>query len=162
MLTQEELKRRFHYDPETGLFTRLISGKGRGNYKGAIAGTLNKKGYIEISINYKVYKAHRLAFLYMEGYFPDYHIDHEDTIKNHNWYSNLREATISQNAQNIIKARSDNLSTGVLGVYPNGRNFYARIKLHQKVYHLGTFKTKEQAYNAYVNAKRKLHEFGTL
>ena len=70
-LTQEELKRLLNYDPKTGIFVWKIYR----NYNakiGDIAGNTNATtGYINIKINNKSYSAHRLAWLYVYGYFPD-------------------------------------------------------------------------------------------
>jgi len=63
-LTQKELKKRLNYDPITGLFTWASKKSNFSRIKiGAIAGTLDNKGYIIIRLNKKGYKAHRLAFL---------------------------------------------------------------------------------------------------
>ena len=70
MLTSSRLRELLHYDPLTGLFTRLVSRSGRSAKKGVTAGWLHCRGYIHISVDSKDYKAHRLAFLYMEGVLP--------------------------------------------------------------------------------------------
>ncbi len=162
MITQEQLKQLLDYNPNTGLFTRLTN---KASYWsiGDLAGNLNKDGYIEICTNSSVYLAHRLAFLYMTGKFPEVDTDHIDTIRHHNWWSNLREATKSENGQNLKKAKKNNLSTGVLGVYIRKDGFiYSKIKINRKQYHLGYFNSIEEASNAYIKAKRELHAFGTL
>lgn len=75
MVTQEELKKQLQYSKHTGLFTRLTSPNGK-NKVGEIAGTIDKNGYVKISIKSKAYKAHRLAWLYEFGNFPTKHLDH--------------------------------------------------------------------------------------
>ena len=79
LLTQERLRELFDYSPEAGLFIRKIS-TSNCVQAGDIAGTRQCAGYIHVSINHKKYLAHRLAFLYMEGYFPEYQIDHYTEI----------------------------------------------------------------------------------
>lgn len=102
-LTQSELKNWVTYDPETGLFYWRYqpqeSPQWNGRFGGKVAGHKNKRGYIKIGINGKYYAAHRLAFLYMRGYMPDY-VDHKDTIPDNNAWDNLREATNSENVAN--------------------------------------------------------------
>jgi hypothetical protein len=69
ILTQERLKEVLNYDPETGIFTRAVK---RHKYPaGEKAGTVEFNGYIVIRISGKTYKAHRLAWLYVYGEWPD-------------------------------------------------------------------------------------------
>lgn len=161
MITQERLKEVLNYNPDTGLFTRLV----RTAYctkVGDIAGTLDGNGYIAIRIDYKQYPAHRLAFLYMTGKWPENDTDHADGVRSNNKWTNLRDATRSQNCENQKKAHINNKSSGLLGAYPNGKGFYAMIQIKGKRKYIGTFETKELAHEAYLNAKRELHEFNTL
>ena len=162
MITQELLKEMFYYNPFTGLFTRLVKTSNKTKV-GETVGFENINGYIIISIKGREYYAHRLAWLYMTGEFPEKGIDHRNTIKHHNWFSNLRKCDDIQNQQNRRKAQSNNL-LGYLGVsYDNRFNkFYARIKVNNKQRFLGNFKTALEAHQAYLETKRKLHEFNTL
>lgn len=57
-ITAEDLKRRFSFDPATGLFVRLMSLGGKGR-EGKIAGSLCEDGYIRISVKSKMYIACR-------------------------------------------------------------------------------------------------------
>lgn len=99
-LTQTKLKKMLHYNPDTGLFTWLINNRNEINI-GDIAGCLNKiTGYIIIGINGKIYQAHRLSWLYMHGYFPEYKIDHKNGKGDDNRWVNLRHVTHSCNMQN--------------------------------------------------------------
>lgn len=102
-LTQTELKRWVVYNPETGLFTWRYqpqeTAQWNGRFGGKVAGHKNKRGYIKIGINSTYYAAHRLAFLYMLGYMPDY-VDHKDNIADNNVWDNLRAATNSENVAN--------------------------------------------------------------
>jgi len=162
MLSQDELKKLLHYDPETGIFTRLTNCPRSNFKKGDIAG-FAFEGYIIVNIIGKTYSAHRLAFLYMTGRFPKIDTDHIDTNGINNKWSNLREATKSENGQNLIKAKKNNLSTGILGVYIRKDGFiYSKIKINRKQHHLGYFNSVEEASAAYIKAKRELHPFNTL
>jgi hypothetical protein len=98
MLNQKTLKKYLNYDPETGVFKRKInSGKAK---IGDVAGGINGSGYICIRINSVKYRAHRLAWLYVHGKFPDNQIDHINRVKNDNRIDNLRDVTQSVNARN--------------------------------------------------------------
>lgn len=104
MLTQERLKEAYHYDPESGAFTRL-SGIGKGKvYVGE--GSANGYGYINISVDGKTYLSHRLAFLYQLGHYPEYLVDHINGIKHDNRWCNLRDVTHAVNSINSPKSRS--------------------------------------------------------
>lgn len=153
IVTYERLRELFSYDPETGHFTRLID---CGSAKaGARAGCKVGQGYIEITIGGRAHKAHRLAWLYMTGAWPTKDIDHKDTVKCNNAWENLREATKAQNSANCV-ARSSNTS-GFKGVFyeKHKDRWRARIEVSGRRFHLGYFRTKEQAFAAYCAAAEK-------
>lgn len=91
MLTQEELKRLLHYDPETGVFTWCQTAANLKHYAGDPAGTLDGQGYISISLKGKVHKAHRLAWLYVYGTIPPQYLIHVNTHRVDNRLLNLVE-----------------------------------------------------------------------
>lgn len=158
-LTQSDLKENLSYDPLTGLFIRLKS-RQKTRWSGKPAGYTDAKGYVRIRLpDGKIYKAHRLAWLYVNGYWPEHDIDHVDNNPSNNTINNLRKATRSENRQNIRKAHSKN-SHGYFGVSKrsNGR-WQARIIVGKVAHHIGTFMTAEAAQDAYVSAKRRLHPF---
>lgn len=134
----------------------------RGRMKGQRAGTVYKQhGYIRISIDDVAHRAHRLAYLWVEGRMPSDCIDHRNGIRDNNAWHNLREATIRQN--NIHRAHRT--STGYRGVTPakKGSGFYARIRLFGKTRHLGTFEKAIDAAMAYDAEALKLQgEFAML
>jgi hypothetical protein len=107
VITQEELKRVLHYEPETGVFTWLVSCGAAA--AGSMAGHLHVSGYVYIKILRTKYKAHRLAHLYMTGKWPIHDIDHFNRVKDDNRWGNLRPATKSQNQSNV-GLRLDNTS----------------------------------------------------
>lgn len=137
----EELKRIFFYDPETGNFYRLKSI--RNLRKGDIAGSLNRSGYIEIYINGKRYRAHRLAIFYMTGRWPKA-VDHKNRIRNDNRWCNIRPCTLAENNQNPGISKRN--KSGVIGVHWHGqqRKWIAAIQIDGKKLHLGSFSTREE------------------
>ena len=161
MLTQNELKSILHYDEFTGIFTRLKNSPMA--KAGSICNSPDKNGYIVIGVSRKNYKSHRLAFLYVLGAFPANQVDHKNGIKSDNAWSNLREATNSENAQNKRNPQANN-TVGYLGVWFHVRNksFVARITINGKVKYLGCFATAEEASECYLAEKRKLHTFCTI
>lgn len=135
-LTQERLKELFNYDPETGIFTRIIS---TGNvFSGDVAGTVSKKdGYERICINYKRHLSHRLAFLYVDGYFPEHDVDHINGVRTDNSWNNLRHASRSCNNQNCKVSKNN--TSGFHGVTYNKKynKWEAQAMLNRKKTYLG-------------------------
>ncbi|MES0266800.1 HNH endonuclease [Citrobacter sedlakii] len=153
-LTQEKLKSLLHYDPETGIFTRKKGGGGRA--AGSMAGWVNGHGYIQISVDGRDYKAHRLAMLYMYGERPEM-VDHINMIRSDNRIVNLRAATRAQNGQNS-RIRSDNAS-GVKGVSWDKRinKWVARCTCNGHENWIGSFENKECAIEAVRLFRGKIH-----
>jgi hypothetical protein len=152
-LTQERLKELLHYDPETGVFTRL---KNRRKISSS-----NKAGYVTIRVLDARYPAHRLAWLYITGSWPLHMIDHINHNGLDNRWNNLRSATPSENQQNQIAPRQQNR---LIGAHwnPQKRKFTSAVRVGGVLKHLGHFNTAEAAHEAYVQAKRKHHPFNTL
>jgi hypothetical protein len=153
MLTQERLKELLTYDPATGIFrwrvARSCGARGR-TKPGDIAGAIQVRGCIDIGIDGKQYKAHRLAFLYMTGTWPAQGVDHRDLDPTNNAWGNLREANQSQNMANRRAQKNNKL--GVKGVSQIGSKYYARININGTRIHLGSFHTIEAAAAQYAEA----------
>lgn len=155
MITQVRLKERYHYDPETGIFTRLFNRAGA--RKGTVVTTKHgPEGHLQITIDRKVYSASKLAWLYVYGFYPSGIVDHKDTNTANDKIDNLRLASNSQNSFNC-PIRVDNKS-GAKGVSlrPNGK-YRARITAFGVVYSLGDFDTLEEAADARNKAAQRLH-----
>lgn len=162
MISQYELKKYLNYDHNTGIFTWIFQA-GRRVKVGMVAGTVKEDGRIEIALNRKKYKAHRLAWLYIHGEYPINQIDHINGNSLDNRINNLREATQQQNMQNKRAPQSNNKS-GVLGVSfcKKSKKFMAQIGKNGKQKRLGYFVSPKEAHEAYLKAKRELHEFCTI
>lgn len=168
-LTLEYLRQRLRYCPDTGIFTWLP--KPDDNWKnrswntfhvGKPAGTLQKTGYIHVTIGKKPFLAHRLAWFYVHGAWPPKFIDHVDRDKGNNRIANLRLATRSQNSANA-GLRSDNKS-GAKGVFfvKKKKIYEVRVKHHGVIHFIGSFSELSTAASAYdAAAARFFGEFAT-
>lgn len=154
-LTQDKLKQRLWYRPETGDFYWRIAPT-NSMQPWQKAGSPSTKGYVQIMVCAHKYPAHQLAWLYVHGVMPD-HVDHINQIKTDNSICNLRLATQSQNNMNK-KAQSNN-KTGLKGVYLYKKNmkYTAAIKANGKRHYLGYFDTPEEAHQAYIKESGELH-----
>lgn len=120
MITAEELRQRLDYNPETGIFTwKTLPANSTAASIGGAAGCLWGAGYRMIVMKPKRYLAHRLAWLYVYGKWPDKYLDHINRDPSDNRIANLREATTRENQLNTAPGKS-----GVKGV--------AWHKQHQK------------------------------
>jgi len=155
----EKLRRMVHYNPDNGEFTWLPRGNNQwtSRWAGKKAGNLSPSGYVTISVDGIVYKAHRLAWAYMTGENPEHEIDHADLDKTNNAWSNLRSATPSQNKAN--KRPLSTNTSGFKGVFrgkPRAKPWRAAIMVDGKRLELGHFLTKEDAASAYNQKAREL------
>jgi len=158
-ITQVYIKSILDYDQDTGIFKWKVKKAARMNI-GDIAGYLNPKGYVRISINLKVYSAHRLAWLYVIGELPAYQIDHINRVRSDNRFCNLRQATNKLNQENT-NTRKDN-SSGICGVNLRQNNkWIARIQHNSLRINLGTYATFEEAVQARRIAEKQYYTFKT-
>lgn len=159
----DELKSMFHYEPSTGVFTN-ISRRANCVYSDTRAGHVNAQGYRIIKIKQKAYKAHRLAFFYVTGQWPSGQIDHINGQKDDNIFSNLRDVDCFTNAQNWVRG-AQNSHSGLIGAHRGGwkkRRWVSDIQHNGQRTYLGIFNTAREAHEAYLKAKRELHQGCTI
>lgn len=159
-LTAERLRELVNYDPITGVFTRKIVIWKTGTVGEAI-GHRRPDGRFEVSVSGTIYLAHRLAWLYMTGVWPNEEIDHIDGNPSNNRFENLRDISRVGNAQNQRRAKRHSIS-GILGVHKRHNKWRATIIADGQSIFIGSFQTQELAQQAYVEAKRKLHPACTI
>lgn len=155
-LTADRARELLDYDPESGVLRRRC-----GPSAGAIVRTRHCRGYLQVSLDNKLYLAHRVAWLITHGRWPSGEIDHRDGVRTNNRLANLRDCTRAENAQNERGPRSNN-NSGPLGTTRDRGQWKAQIKLHGKSHFLGRFSTPEEASAAYSRAKTRMHPFSTL
>jgi len=156
-LTGETLQGLLDYDPDTGIFWWRVQLSNRVKV-GAAAGTFDREGYVVIMINSTHFRAHRLAWLYTHGTWPEQQIDHINGDKADNRIRNLRDVSRTMNMQNQTKPPKNNIS-GYLGVSwrKDKKRWEARIMFNGRKQHLGYFSNPENANAAYLAAKLRLH-----
>ena len=138
----EDLKSFLKYDKLSGRFTWI-----RGKRKGLFAGNISDRGYVRICFRGKRYAAHRLAWFFCFGYFPNLQVDHINRCRADNRISNLR---LLDQATNLLNRGVGKTNTsGITGVYLSGDMWAACSSYQNKTVHLGRFATKEEAGRAY-------------
>lgn len=154
MITRERLKQLLHYNKDTGVFTRLVSN--RTDRINKEPGALNTKGYVQIRLDGRLYVAHRLAWLYMNGAFPVDQLDHIDGDKTNNALVNLREVTNKQNQENVPLQLNN--TSGFRGVSYDKRykKFRAYVCHNRRNKTIGFFETAIEASIAASHARDQL------
>lgn len=155
MLTHRFLLDNFHYDPETGIWTRLNTLSSRA--KRGIIGSPQNMGYLKVTIFGKSYLLHRLAWFYIYGLWPLLGIDHINGIKTDNRLCNLREASQAQNMAN--RGAQVNSKSRHKGVWWDSTNkkWKSQITVNRQCLNVGTFDTLEEAIDAQRLAAIKHH-----
>jgi hypothetical protein len=157
-ITQSALVKATHYDPDTGIFVRRVNTGRHDRHKaGEVMGTKTIKGYIMVGIVSRRYMAHRLAWLYVHGEWPDQDLDHINRDKSDNRIANLRPATRLQNMQNVEKHKHN--TSGIKGVcWHSQRNKWrAQINVMYKQKYLGLFDNFDAAVKARAAAEILYH-----
>lgn len=136
-LNHEVVLSLINHNPESGEFTRK---------NGKQCGTKTTKGYIHVRLLGKKRLAHRLAWFYVYGEWPEHEIDHINGVKDGNRICNLRKATRQQNEWN--KPQPSTNTSGVKGVRFMSSRGKWRADCVRKT--LGYFDTKQDAINALI------------
>ena len=153
----KDLSEAVSYDKDTGLFTWMKRVSSR-VHAGMVAGYIDQSGYVVIRYKGKAYKAHRLAWLFVNGCLPEELIDHKNGIRSDNRYSNLRNANYCQNSQNSIVQK--NSGTKVKGVCwaRHANKWMAYVNSNGRRNHIGYFSDKDDAVSAVMAARERLHK----
>lgn len=113
-ITQARLKELVIYNELTGIFTRRID-RGISHKAGTQIKGLDKDGYINTRLDGKLYRGHRLAFLYVTGKIPDV-VDHIDFNRANNVWTNIRASNKQLNNSHRDPTKT---KWGVVGLYFN-------------------------------------------
>ena len=154
-LTYDRLREVLNYDASTGVFTWRTK-LSRKVVIGREAGTLKPNGYVSIRVDGHAHYAHRLAWYYVYGSWPEAEIDHIDGCKTNNCASNLRQATRKQNMENRVQPIGASGYRGVCWLEAN-QKWRASIVHNRKNIYLGLFDTASDASAAYKEAASFFH-----
>lgn len=156
----ELIKGNIDYNPETGLLTWIDN-----YFKNRIGkeiGSVSMHGYRKVTFGGVTYLCHRLAWAIHYGEQPPEIIDHIDGNRLNNKIENLRKSDSFHNLQNQRKPMKSNKTSNYLGVSRFKGRWRAKIKANGKYVFLGYHETEEQARDAYIEAKRKIHQGCTI
>ena len=154
MITQERVKILFDYHKSGNMVRRIdVSNNAKA---GCLVGCEGDQGYKLVRVDGKLYKLHRLIFLWHHGFLPK-NLDHIDTDVTNNKIENLRACRHSQNMWNC-KKRINNTS-GIKGVsWCKGRSkWIATLCRNRKLIHIGYFISIHEAETAVRIEREKLH-----
>ena len=164
-ITAALLREYIHYDPDTGVFTRIKPHQGA--RLGPVKLWVHSDGYVRfISARRNLY-AHRMAWLYTTGEYPVNLVDHIDGDRTNNRWANLRSADRRLNRENMRSSMSGKNGGLPLGVFihstKKGVNSFKWV-LNTRGVRIGggLFTCPHQAHAEYVEAKRMWHEGCTI
>lgn len=160
--TQQNIKLLCHYDPDTGVFSRIRKITWVGNIveSESTPAKTTKYGYYQINIFGRPYAVHRLVFLYMIGRFPKHDVDHVNGNRTDNRWANLREVSRRENMMNVgVRSNSTTGVTGVSRRKDTGK-YVAYVDVMGKRTRLGNFDTlaEAKAARAEADVKYGFHE----
>lgn len=159
---RKDIRDYLSYNKDTGKFIWIKTNSNRVKV-GTECLTKNMYGYIVIGFDKKLFLAHRLAFLFVEGKFPDYVVDHINGDREDNSWDNLRACSRKENSRNMrVIKRGSSIYKGVC-FYKKTSKRSSQIMVDSKRIHLGLFPTEKEAALTYNDAARKFFgEFAKL
>jgi len=152
-LTSDYLHKVLNYDPQSGSFAWRVDIPKRIK-AGMPAGSVTN-GKKSIVINGENHAAHRLAWFYVHGAWPDGYV-----VPTNGDFLDCRIDNLMVQTRGEVSARSRprNQSSGVKGVSwkSRDRKWAASIHINYRQINLGTFDTIEDAAKAYDEARRNI------
>ena len=146
--TQSRIRELFRYEHGQLFWKERCHGRPYGKP----AGTTHADGYRAVKMDGKIYRVHRLIWVYHNGLIDDgLIIDHKDGDRSNNLLENLQPITMMENTRRG-KWCTDRKLKLPRNVYPNGRRSVAyRVQFKRSIngvrshFNLGSFPTVEEA-----------------
>lgn len=133
-----------------------ISNYGRVKYLGSIKLTKKRKDnycYVYLKNSQKIHLIHRLV---AQEFLPNFDskkmVNHLDFNKMNNHINNLEMVSNRENQCHLIKCKNTYIGISFKKKY---NKWSAQIMINSKIKYIGTFLTKEQAYNARINFEKE-------
>lgn len=139
-MTKQELLTKLNYNPDLGMFTWKQTP--RRGFIGKYAGHFDKRGYVTIRLNRKLYLVHHLVWLAETGELPRKEIDHINQNPSDNRFCNLRECSHTENMRNT-KRHKERIGYSFDRTHSKWKVYVDEPDKPRK--NLGTVKTKEEA-----------------
>lgn len=155
MSEYSRLRALFDYSEDTGAFTRKISTSNSVRI-GDIAGWVRPDGYIGMRFDGRYYQAHRLAWLYVHGVWPEGQIDHINGVRTDNRIANLRDVTHPENGKNQRMAANNTSGANGVHWFKARGKWRAEITVDGAKQHVGYFSDIEDAISARMAAEQRL------
>ncbi len=163
----EEILKLFNYDFDNGLVfwkpkpESKKNNRWNGRYANTLAGTLHNSGYLRISVKldgkvHYVFVHTLLWSAYQQEWYTGT-LDHINRDKLDNRICNLRKASRSQNAVNVVHRIGRSGYRGV-SFDPRSNTYYSRISINTEYEHILTTSCPVEAAKAY--DKRATEAYG--
>jgi hypothetical protein len=158
-LTKEQILSRLSVDCATGVCVWVNPSKYHPGLIGKVAGSVIRthagKAYWVIKLDGRAYRRSRLVLMIATGVWPPECVDHKNGDSLDDRATNLRQASDTENNWNHQKRKKESpLPMGVRGL-KSGR-FQARIACGKRTHNLGTFKSAQEARDAYLVKRSEL------
>lgn len=147
-VNQELLQHLFSYDGKHLYWKNKSSPLSRITI-GNQAGCKDSYGYRVISLGGKIYKEHRLIWLYLHGQWPEKLLDHKSNKSDDNSEDNLRPATYRQNSFNRGSRKGSTSKYKGVTWHKRDKVWQSAITIDGKWRYLGSFGCEIEAAKAY-------------
>lgn len=159
VIARSDLMDLISYDKETGVFAWKDRADRPSYFANRSPGTVGANGRVYIGVDGARYLAHRLAWFYVTGRWPNANI----VMKNGD-YQDLRFDNLKKESQSETSRKSSTRqapTSGVRGVHwvASKKKWRAEITVNYNNHFLGYFKNKEMAVKAYKAAARNLGDY---